>query len=208
VAERSAAFYAFGRFVIKIVAGLAFRLRVYGRSNLPAGGGGLLVANHQSFLDPPLVGAAATRPLVFMARRGLFTNALFGGMIRRLGAIPVRPGRPDKGAMRQAIEKLRQGELVLIFPEGTRTFDGEVGTVRPGFRLLVERAGVPLIPVGLDGAYRAWPRSKKLPRPGRIRVAFGRPIPPEELSAVPEKEVADRVRGELCSLVEALRRLP
>ncbi len=206
--ERSAVFYKLCRPPAQVLVSMLFRLRAYGQERLPESGGALLLSNHQSYMDPLLMGVAVRRPLTFMAREPLFRNPLFSALIRSLGAFPVRQGAPDKSSIRQAIHLLKSGRFVALFPEGTRTWDGKVQPIRGGFRLLVRRANVPVIPVALQGAFEAWPRVRRLPRPGRIRVRFGRAIPPEEMEHWSDEEAALRVRTEIVSLLGSLERLP
>lgn len=141
--------------------------------------GMLLVSNHQSFLDPVLVGMSMPRPLHFLARQSLFRFPGFRELIRALGAHPLQRGRMDPAAIRTVLRLLRGGRWLLVFPEGTRTRDGSLGRFRPGSAELAARAGVPVLPVCIQGADRAWPRHQPLPRPARVAVAYGEPIPPE-----------------------------
>jgi len=208
VSRWRAAFYGASKFIVRVFVVVLFRLRAYGQGNVPQRGGALLLSNHQSYLDPVLIGAAAPRRLVYMARLSLFRRPLFDGLIRLLGAFPVRRGRPDRESIRRAIRHLKSGEIVVMFPEGTRTPDGEIQPVKGGFRLLVRKANVPVIPVTLDGAHRAWSRSRALPRPGRIRILYGPVIPPEEFDGLTDRQAADRVARELSFLLRKLRRLP
>jgi len=187
--------------------GIVLRVRGYGQGRVPARGGVLLLSNHQSFVDPVLITATLGRKLSFMAREPLFRVPLFGALIRSLGAFPVRPDRPDKGALRYAIGLLEKGGALLMFPEGTRTWDGELMLMKGGFRVLVRRARIPVLPVAIDGAFRAWPRTRRLPRPARVRVAFGRPIGPEQFDGVSDEEAGTRVFGEIGGLLEGLRSL-
>lgn len=174
------AVYRFCRATASAVLTLLYRLRVQGAEHVPARGGALLIANHASHLDPPLIGVAVKRrSLMYLARSGLFRFAPFAALIRALGAIPLRENEGDLGAMKRAIEELKRGRLVLIFPEGTRSPDGSIGEFKRGAWLLIARAKCDVIPVRVDGAYDAWPRSRTLPRllsasPARVR--FGPPI--------------------------------
>ncbi|MBI4229645.1 MAG: 1-acyl-sn-glycerol-3-phosphate acyltransferase [Planctomycetes bacterium] len=157
--------------------GLAFwRMRAYGTRNVPARGGVLVAATHQSFLDPPLVGSAIPRPSCFMARSDLFRFGPFGAVIRRLHAFPVRQGGADRGAIDGAIALLREGRCLIIFPEGGRTRDGRVAPIQQGFSLVARRAGVPIVPARVWGTFRAWPWFQPLPRPSRVAVAFAPPL--------------------------------
>lgn len=180
---------------------LGYRYRVWGREHVPRRGGVLLVSNHQSFLDPVLVAAGLPRQVHYMARRSLFRVPGFRGLIRSLNAFPVRRGGVDLSAVRETVARLGAGELVLVFPEGTRTDDGRIQPLRRGVELLARRARVPIVPVVIDGAYEAWPRSRRWPRLGTIRVEFGRPIRWQEPGRSTER-VGERLR----SLQAGLRR--
>jgi len=197
--------FALGKLASAVFVGLFFRLRAYGITNLPKQGGALLLSNHQSFLDPMLVGCPVSRPTFFMARDTLFRNPVCGAILRAVNAFPVRRGRPDRRAIRTAIGRLAAGELLVMFPEGTRTRDGELQPFKGGFRLLVRKANVPVIPVVIDGAYEAWPRSRLLPRPGPVRVTYGRCIPPAEFERLSDDEAAERVAREMSRMLDELR---
>jgi len=166
--------------------GLAFGLRRWWRAPVPAAGPLLVVANHQSYLDPPIVGLVVhNRPLRYVAREGLFRSRALGPLIRSLNAAPVAEGgRADVRAMRAVLEALEAGGAVLLFPEGTRSPDGSVQPFRKGVGLLLKRARCPVLPVGIAGAFEAWPRSSRLPRlGGPVHVVAGRTLEPESLLA-------------------------
>ena len=153
-----------------------FSLRVFGRENVPGKGGVLIASNHQSFLDPILIGAGLKRQIHYMARRSLFKNVFFRWFIKSLNAFPVKREGMNAGAIKQAIALLRRGEVVLLFPEGTRTWDGTVGSIQRGFGMIARRAGVPLVPAVIDGAFEAWPRTRRIFRFAPISVVFGKPL--------------------------------
>lgn len=154
-----------------------YRLRVEGTDRVPTKGGALIIANHASHLDPPVIGVAVKgRSLMYLARSGLFRFAPFAALIRALGAIPLRENEGDLGAMKRAIAEINRGRLVLIFPEGTRSPDGGLSEFKRGAWLLISRAKCDVVPVHIDGAYEAWPRSRTIPRlisAKPVRVRFG-----------------------------------
>jgi 1-acyl-sn-glycerol-3-phosphate acyltransferase len=154
----------------------AYGLRVVGREHWPAAGGGLVCANHQSMFDPPLVGLTCPRRLNYLARDTLFRVPLLGPLIKFLDAVPIDREGGGLAGLKETLRRLKAAELVLIFPEGTRTRDGNLAPLKPGFISVARRSGVPLIPVGIDGAYQAWPRTSRWPRLGRIAIAIGEPI--------------------------------
>src|SRR5262245_13982807 len=166
-----------------------YGLRVEGREHWPAEGGALVCANHQSMFDPPLVGLTCPRRMNYLARDTLFRVPLLAPLIKFLDAIPIDREGGGLAGLKETLRRLRGGEQVLIFPEGTRTRDGEVAPLKPGFIAVARRSGVPLVPVGLDGAYQAWPRTSRWPRGGRIAVVIGEPISPEQVAAFSDDEL-------------------
>jgi 1-acyl-sn-glycerol-3-phosphate acyltransferase len=164
-----------------------FSFRATGREHLPKTGPVLIVANHQSVMDPVLVACAARRRLTFLARSTLFTNKFFGGLIRYYWAVPIDRGFGKEGLM-TVLNELDQGRAVLMFVEGERTHDGELQQLKPGISLLIKRVKCPIVPAAVAGAYDAWPRHQKLPAfdplltscTGRsISVAYRPPIDPQ-----------------------------
>lgn len=153
------------------------KLRVYDRRHVPRVGGAILACNHQSYLDPPLVGCTILpRTAHFMARRSLFSNSFFGSIIRAYDAFPVDRDAADLGAIRHAMRLLRAGEIVMLFPEGTRTRTGRLGEAKAGVAMIAERAGVPVVPVLIEGAFGVWPARNLLPAPGDVNIIFGAPL--------------------------------
>jgi 1-acyl-sn-glycerol-3-phosphate acyltransferase len=181
-----------------------FRVRVFGRQNLPAAGGAVIASNHQSFFDPVLIGVGLGREVDYMARASLFRSPLFRRLIKSLNAFPIKREGVDVEAMREAIARIRRGRLVLVFPEGTRTRDGSLGAVRRGLSLISERAQAPVVPAVIQGAYQAWPRGARMIRPHRIGVAFGRPISVEEQSRMTSEELAAVVADQWKTLRSSL----
>jgi 1-acyl-sn-glycerol-3-phosphate acyltransferase len=187
------AFQRFGydalRVVCRFIAVWLYGLRVEGRENWPSEGCGLVCANHQSMFDPPLVGLTCSRRMNYLARDTLFRVAGLKQLITFLDAIPIDRDGGGLAGLKETLRRLKAGELVLIFPEGTRTRDGEVAPLKPGFIAVARRSKAPLMPVGLDGAYQAWPRTAWLPRAGRIGVAIGKPISPEQVAALSDEDL-------------------
>jgi 1-acyl-sn-glycerol-3-phosphate acyltransferase len=177
------------RVLAQTVSVWLFGLRVEGRENWPGEGGGLICANHQSMFDPPLVGLTCSRRMNYLARDTLFRVPGLSQLIAFLDAIPIDRDGGGLAGLKETLKRLKAGELVLIFPEGTRTHDGEVAPLKPGFIAVARRSRVPLIPVGLDGAYQAWPRTSPLPRPDRIALVIGQPIPAEQVAALSDDDL-------------------
>jgi 1-acyl-sn-glycerol-3-phosphate acyltransferase len=152
-----------------------FRLRVEGKSNLPTTGPVLLVANHTSYLDPPLVGITSSRWVAFLAQAGLAKLAPVRWWLAQMGVTLIDRSAPSKEALRLLADCLKAGEVVGVFPEGTRSSDGSIGPFRNGVEFLVRRTGAAVLPIGLDGAHRAFPRKAWFPRPRKLIVRYGEP---------------------------------
>lgn len=187
---------------LRVTFSLSCDYRVYGTENLPRKGGVLLLSNHQSYLDPVLVALSLRRPMSYMARDSLFRNPAFAWLIRSLHAFPIQQGKGDTSAMKETIRRLHEGHMLNIFPEGSRTEDGEIGKIEKGAALVIRRADVPVIPVAINGAFRAWPAHQKLPRPHPIQVMYG---PPLEVKHRDAREIVKLIDQTLREMLEALR---
>jgi len=155
---------------------LYFRLEAHGTDNVPRTGPVLLVANHSSVLDPPVIGALLHRQMAFLAKAELFRIPLFGELIRRLNARPVRREGADANALRTVLRVLADKQVLLTFPEGTRGEEGVLRAPKPGAGMLAVLSGAPVVPVYVSGSGRAWPRGRRIPRPAKIIVRFGPPL--------------------------------
>jgi 1-acyl-sn-glycerol-3-phosphate acyltransferase len=163
--------------LIKLLARIFFRLRVVHRERMINGGPVILAANHQSFLDPPLVGSASNRAIFFLARRSLLDGWFLGWILPKLNVVPVdSESGKDRTALKALIRILRAGEGTLVFPEGQRSPDGKLQPAQPGLGLVIAKTLVPVVPMRIFGAYEAWPIHEKWPRPGRVTVVVGEPI--------------------------------
>jgi 1-acyl-sn-glycerol-3-phosphate acyltransferase len=201
------AWYAFMRMSAIGISLVFFRIRCHGRHNIPKTGGVLILSNHQSHLDPPLVGMVIPRRVNYVARDTLFKNKLFAALINSLDAIPIdREGLGISG-LKETMRRLKRGEMVLLFPEGTRSSDGEVHALRPGFSALVQRTGVPILPVGLEGAYDCWPRKAMGPRPGSIHLVIGEPITAEVAKTMDDRGLVALVEQKIRECHERARAL-
>lgn len=153
---------------------LGFSLRYEGKQHVPRDGPVLLIANHQSFFDPVLVGLAAPRQLCYLARKTLFRHRLFATLIRSLRAVPIDQEGLGKDGIRTVLGLLNERRAVLVFPEGERTPDGTMQPLRPGIHLLIKKAPVPIVPVAIAGAFDAWPRWRPLPVPAPLFLPPGK----------------------------------
>ena len=199
--------YDFLRVFCRLVGVVMFGIRVRRRDHVPASGGALVLSNHQSHLDPVLVGLASDRRLNYLARDTLFGFAPFRWLIKSLDAIPLDREGIGLGGLKETLKRLKRGEMVLIFPEGTRTRDGEVGRFKPGFCALARRANVPLLPVGIDGAFDSWPRIQPLPLPAMIHIQFGEPLPPQEIDQFDDEALVAEIRRRISACHAKARKL-
>ena len=180
-----------------------YRYRAWGVNNIPATGPVLLVSNHQSFLDPIIVGLAAHRRQFYaMARATLWETPVLGRVIDSLNAVSVARGESDLKAMRQCLNVLKQNHALLIFPEGTRSPDGSTQLFEAGTMLLIKRSGAQVVPVAVEGAQKVWPKERKGPKfTGRLGASYGQPIDAATLAAMPAGEAIALLRDR----VETLR---
>ncbi|MDU4962104.1 MAG: lysophospholipid acyltransferase family protein [Sporomusaceae bacterium] len=176
----------------------AFSFKVTGLEHIPQTGGAIIAANHISLLDPPVLGASLSRPVHFMAKKELFSNPAFGWLIEKLNAFPVQRGAADRVAIRKALLLLEQGQLIGIFPEGTRSKNGLLGSPEPGVALIAAKAGVPVIPVAIAGT-NAIGRSWRLPQ---FTVAFGSPVYPA--AGKTDREALDRLSAAMMQAIGGL----
>lgn len=169
-------FYRALRFVLLPIAKLLFHLRVEGRENVPASGGVILAANHVSFVDPLVLGVATRRKLHFLAKVELFRNPIFAFIIRRLNALPVGRDRMELSTFTKGLALLKRGEVLVVFPEGTRGEGVKLGEAKPGVGLLARWSRAPVVPVYHRGAEKVLPKGAFLPRVHPLQVCFGRPL--------------------------------
>ncbi len=153
---------------------LGFSLRTQGRTHVPRKGPAILFANHQSYLDPLLVGLSSRRHLCFLARKTLFRNPFFASLIRNLNAVPIDQEGVGREGIQTILDQLRLGQAVVVFPEGERTADGITHALKPGLHLLIKKSAAPLVPVGIAGAFAAWPRWQRFPTPAPLFLPPGK----------------------------------
>lgn len=206
---RHTLFYGFAAGVVRILMRFVYRARSFGARRVPATGAVLLVANHQSYLDPPLVGISVrNRHLDYLARAGLFEVPVLGGLLRGLNSVPIKEDGGDAAAIKEILRRLEKGYAVLIFPEGTRSPDGTMQPFKRGIAVLVKRAKCPVVPVAVEGCFDAWPRERARPRfvGQRVAVAFGDPIPHAELMVRGPDAALEQLQAQVGRLRIVLRR--
>ena len=192
------------RFLFRIFCSTWLRVSVSGTEHLNLQTGGLLLLNHQSYLDPLVAAVWLPRPVCYLARDNLFRIPLLGRLLRKAFVIPISREAARTSSIRAALTQLEQGFLVGIFPEGTRSDTGEVRTFRPGFLALARRTNQPIYPVGVAGTLRALPRQGLWIRPVRIHIHFGAAITSEERALLhdsPDAELCERMRGKVAECV-------
>jgi 1-acyl-sn-glycerol-3-phosphate acyltransferase len=188
-----------------------YRIRVFGRENIPADGGYILAGNHVSYLDPALLWSMAPRETHFVAKSELFKHPLLGWALPRLWAFPINRASADREAIQRATDLLAHGEPVGMFPEGTRRrpgaahSDDQLGEAHAGVAFIAMRAGVPVIPVGIAGTDRALPPGAKLPRFPRVTFCFGHPVRAEDYADGGRKEKTAAMTAEIMRRISAAR---
>jgi len=185
-----------------ILTRLLFNLKVYGRHHVPAQGGVLVVSNHPSTMDPAILAAHLNRPMNYLAKSELFENPICARLLRAVNAFPVRLGAGDVRAVKETIQRLGEGHLMNVFPEGQRSLDGEIGPLQKGVGLIIERAKVVVVPAVIVGAYEAWPIHRTWFQCRPIRIRFG---PPMDLTGLNRDEIIGTVDRTLRAMFEALR---
>ncbi len=197
------------RRIFQVAGTVAYGFRYSGRENIPAEGGVLVISNHQSHFDPPLVGLGCKRRMNYLARETLFDIAPLRMIINTLDAIPINRDGLGIGGIKETLRRLKRGEMVLMFPEGTRTRDGHIGPFRPGFTTLAARSGAGILPVAIEGAHRVWPRKAPFPKlHGHIHLHYGPAMTPEEVRQYRERELLAEVERRVHDCLAVLRRHP
>ena len=169
-------YYSLGYHLSRWLARLFFGFRIIHRERVIQTGPVILAVNHQSFLDPPLTGNASDRAIFFLAKKSLMDVPVLGWLLPKLNVIPVNLEGGDRGALKALIRVLRAGECALVFPEGTRTSDGNLQPAEPGLGLLIAKTRAPVVPMRIFGAFDAWPIGGKLRLFRKITVVVGEPI--------------------------------
>lgn len=165
-----------GRFLCLGIAKVTFRLHIEGEEFIPRTGPTILAANHVSFIDPIIIMVSVRRPVRFMAKKELFRFPLFGWLLRQFGTFPINRNRTNLQAFKQATSLLEAGEVVAMFPEGTRGDGVELRPAKPGIGLIAARTGAPVVPVLHRGTEKVLPKGAWFPRPHRIVIKFGAPL--------------------------------
>ena len=193
-------FYRFLRILARMLFTLLFRMRFEGRHHLRADGGAMLLSTHQSVMDPVLVGLLDNHFVSYLARHTLFRSRLFAFLIRVLNAIEIDRERGGLSGLREMLRRLKENDRVLLFPEGTRTTDGEIGLLKPGFIPIARRSKVPLIPIALAGAYECVPKGSKLFRILPLAACVGPPITADAYDQWTDEQLLSELTARMHSL--------
>ncbi|WP_372846530.1 lysophospholipid acyltransferase family protein [Pontiella sp.] len=193
--------------VFKLFLLIWHRLRIRGAEKIPDRGGVLIASNHASFLDPPVVGVGYRgRPIHFMARDTLWNSKFGSWWMDRVGCIPVSRGTGDLKALKLTIKALKEGKVVSMFPEGTRTEDGELQGAKGGIGFIIEKSGCVVVPAYIDGTYKAHPKGTKFIKPCKLTISYGNPITQEEFQALGSgREAYDKHAALIMERIAALK---
>lgn len=190
----------------RLVAKVLFRFRMLHRERMINEGPAILASNHQSYLDPPLIGNAANRPIFFLARKTLLDWPIIGRILPKLNVIPVDQEGSDRSALKALIRVLKKGEAVLVFPEGSRTLDGNLQPALPGVGLVIAKTLAPVVPVRIFGAHEALPRGGGRLRLHPITVVVGQPIRFTAADLQPaDKQVYQRISNRVMEAIAAIK---
>jgi 1-acyl-sn-glycerol-3-phosphate acyltransferase len=204
-------FYQLTRVPLYTTMTLGFSFRHEGGHNIPRKGPVLLISNHESFLDPPMIGIVTTRPLHYLARKTLFKPGIADWVLRHLNAVPVDQEGVAKEGLKSIINLLHEGKAVVVFPEGERTWKGNIQPLKPGIQLVIRKTRCPIIPVGIAGAYTALPRTEKYPHfspffmpatDGAIAIAIGKPMDPTPYIDMDREKMLLELHGAISKMKE------
>jgi len=182
-----------GFFIFKIF----FLLEIQGKENIPSQSNFVIAANHSSFLDPPLIGYLFSKPIAYFTKQEQL-HGLFGLLITRLGAIPLSRSSMGRSDIRMALNVIKRGKCLLIFPEGTRSRTGKFLPAKPGIGFIVHRAKVPVLPIYIKGSFKAMPPGRNFIRPGKIIIKIGKPCHFSHTQTY--QEIADEVMKNIIEL--------
>lgn len=189
---------------IRVLSRAVWRISMSGLEHVPAEGGLVIAANHQTYVDPFWVGSHVNRPVRYLAWNEAFKWPLVGKALELLGAWPIVLDRGNPTAHRRSLQWLRAGGAVMIFPEGQRAYaDGEFSRFKAGAVRLAMEAGVPVLPVTIRGGQSVWPRGQRLPRPGRVELVFHPPRHPAPLPGEDTRHCIQRETEALAAVIKS-----
>ncbi len=193
--------YWFFKTIFYIVLKVFNRLEVIGSENVPEKGGVIVAANHVSYLDPIVIGVALKRRATYIAKQELFKVPLLGIFVKSF-SFPVDRDRPHPSTIKEAVNRLKQGELIVMFPEGGRSVDGNLLDAKRGIGMIATISRSPVVPALIEGTNNALPTGRKILRPSKIRVIFGNPI---EVKEEKDKHSQERISKDIMEAIRSLK---
>ena len=197
-------YYWLGYHLSRLLARVFFGFRIIHRERTIQSGPVILAANHQSFFDPPLAGNACDRAIYFLAKKSLMDVPVLGWLLPKLNVIPVNLESIDRSALKALIRVLRAGDCALVFPEGSRTPDGNLQPALPGVGLLIAKTLAPVVPMRVFGAFNAWPIGGRIHLFRRITILVGEPIYFSEADLSPREGLYARLSQRIMDAIAAL----
>ena len=200
-------YYKLVHIVSNILSYILFGLEINGIENFPEKGPVILASNHISFLDPVIIPTASRRCMHSMAKAELFKNPILRWIMKVFKAFPVKRGVLDKAALKSSIDVLKNGNVLLLFPEGTRSLDGNIHEAKPGVGFIVYNGKAPVVPVLIEGSDKALPKGAWMIRPKKIKVCFGEPLCFDKyFSQKGSKDIYTKIGNDIMSAIKALKR--
>jgi 1-acyl-sn-glycerol-3-phosphate acyltransferase len=196
--------YRIAHSITRALVSSFYHFRIIGSEHMDFTGGAILASNHISFLDPLIVGQAVDQSIHYFARKTLFSHPLAGKILRAWGTIPIDRERPDAASLKTTIRLLRRGERVLMFPEGTRSTEGQLLNAEAGIGLFIAKTGAPVLPIRLYGTYQALPRGAHFLRPAQITMVVGQLYQPEISKEANNREVYQQLADEVMLRIQSL----
>ena len=192
-------FYSFARGLVYTVFKPLYRINVIGTENVPKEGGVLICSNHIHNFDPPVVGITSPRPIHFMAKAEIFDVPVLGKIVKGLNAFPVKRGMSDREALRTGLKVLKEGNVLGLFPEGTRSKTGEIGKGLAGAGFFALRTDAAVVPCAIIGPYKAF---------SPLKVVYGKPIDMDKLRAekVNAEDTTDIIMNSIKELIDEHRK--
>jgi 1-acyl-sn-glycerol-3-phosphate acyltransferase len=211
MSEKPMPAFAITKLLVRIVTTFLGGATIIGAEKIPAEGAVILAPNHRAHVDPPYLTLLTKRQQFYMAKEELFRNPLFGKYIAAMGAFPVKRGEVDRGALRRAIEHLKAGRILTVFPEGTRSEDGHtLKKAEKGVGLIAKQTGAAIVPIAVEGTEKVLPRGAIFMRPARVRLTVGTPFTAKEvIEAAGETDkdaltlIGERIMADIASMMAA-----